>query len=255
MYGTGDFCVMKYEAKTGSATVTATTQATGFPQVNISQKNAITACSNAGASLISNAEWMTIARNIEGQNINWFNPATPTINQVGSGGLWRGHSDNNPPNALAASEEDNQGYEGTNNAPTSANGWSGWQERRTHTLSNGEVIWDISGNVWEWLSDTIQQKDQPYSATQTEWGWRQYNSITNFGTLNMDLIEPGKSTWNSSRNVGQLYSHGPNTSTTTFAFLRGGYWLNATGAGVFTLGLSFIPSYTPIYVGFRCVLH
>ena len=27
-----------------------------------------------------------------------------------------------------------------------------WVPKRTHTLSNGEVIWDMAGNVWEWTS-------------------------------------------------------------------------------------------------------
>ncbi|MEY2985794.1 MAG: hypothetical protein RJB24_23, partial [Candidatus Parcubacteria bacterium] len=109
LYQTKDFCVMKYEAKTGSGTVAATTQASGAPVVNISQTNAISACNanNTGGAtgygLINNREWMTIARNIEGQSSNWRNgvigstDASPT-----NGGLYRGHSDNSPANALAA---------------------------------------------------------------------------------------------------------------------------------------------------------
>jgi prepilin-type N-terminal cleavage/methylation domain-containing protein len=160
LYQTKDFCVMKYEAKaveisnptvglttptTGFNTIanntTATTAAngraiasvaSGYPIANISQTTAAQYCTDAGASLINNREWMTIARNIEAQNSNWYNPTPTPVNQVGSGGLWRGHSDASPNNALAASTNDNLGYEGTGNDIN-----NGWQEKRTHTLSNG----------------------------------------------------------------------------------------------------------------------
>jgi len=29
------------------------------------------------------------------------------------------------------------------------------------TLSNGQYIWDIPGNVWEWTNDTITEANQP----------------------------------------------------------------------------------------------
>ena len=246
MYGTSDFCVMKYEAKTGSGTVAATTQAAGTPQVHISQTNAITACSlnGAGYGLINNAEWMTIARNIEAQSSNW------TGGSVGSGGLWRGHSDGSPDNALAAST-DNAPYNGTGNVSPSI-------ERRTHSLSNGETIWDLSGNVWEWTSDTILGKDQP-TGSSTGFTWRQYNtgqsnSITNFGTLSRDLVGPSNSSWGFTQNMGQILSDGTSTNNTAFAFLRGGNWAHTTFAGVFTLNLTVTPSNSSNDIGFRCVV-
>ena len=238
LYGTRDFCVMKYEAKTGSATVAATTQAAGTPQVNISQTNAITACSLAGGSLINNREWMTIARNIEAQGVNW------TGGSVGSGGLWRGHSDNNPNSALAASTNDNQGYEGTGNISPSV-------ERRTYTLSNGEVIWDLSGNVWEWTSDTILGQDKPNNNSGEF--WQEWTDISNFGTLSYDLTRPSNPVWNSSQNMGQYYA-GQVTGTTNFAFIRGGNWINTSFPGVFTMLLSGAPSDANTYLGFRCVV-
>ena len=250
MYGTSDFCVMKYEAKTGSGTVAATTQAAGTPQVHISQTNAITACSlnGAGYGLINNAEWMTIARNIEAQSSNWRNGIIGSTDASG-GGLYRGHSDNSPGNALAANTDDNLGYEGTGNAnetPVS-------RERRTHSLSNGETIWDLSGNVWEWTNDTILGKDQP-TGSSTGFTWRQYTAITNYGTLSYDLIRPSNPAWNSTQNMGQIYSDGTSTNNTTFAFLRGGYWNYTARAGVFTLFLDNTPSLARYNLGFRCVV-
>ena len=268
MYGTNDFCVMKYEAKavatsattvglltptTGLNTIanntTATTSAngravasvaSGYPIANINQTTAASYCSNAGASLISNAEWMTIARNIEGQGTNWTGGA------VGNGGLWRGHSDNSPATALEASTDNNLDYTGTGNTSPSI-------ERRTHSLSNGETIWDISGNVWEWTSDTIQGKDQP-TGTTPGFNWRQWTAITNYGTLSYDLTRPSNTSWNSSQNMGQIYSDGTSTNTTTFAFRRGGNWADTSSAGVFTLRLGNAPSATLGFIGFRCVL-
>ena len=250
LYQTKDFCVMKYEAKTGSATVAATTQVAGTPTVSISQTNAITACSlnGAGYGLINNAEWMTIARNIEGQASNWRNgvigstDASPT-----NGGLYRGHSDNNPSGALAASTDDSQGYEGTGNAnetPVS-------RERRTHTLSNGEVIWDMSGNVWEWTSDTIQGQDKPNNSSGNL--SQQWTAISNFGTLSYDLTRPSDPAWNITHNMGQYYA-GTVTGTTIFAFIRGGSWLGTSEAGVFTLALNNTPTFANYNGGFRCVV-
>ena len=285
MYGTGDFCVMKYEAKavdinnptvgltdpnTGFNTIanntTPTTSAngrrvasvaSGYPIANIDQATAAQYCTDAGATLISNAEAMTIARNIEGQAVNWYNPNPPadtSNNIVGSGGLWRGHSDNNPPNALVASMDDNAGYTGTNNSIS-----NGWQEKRTHTLSNGEVIWDLSGNLWEWTTDTVRMMDQPYSNNQTSWAGVEFDLIINNGTLNYDYYRPSNLIWNSSNNMGQLISHGPNSSTQVFGWLRGGSWqggwgtANYAGSGLFSIGPCG-PSCSLATHGFRCTI-
>ena len=35
----------------------------------------------------------------------------------------------------------------------------GIKQSRTHTLSNGEIIWDVSGNVWEWVKDDNSDGD------------------------------------------------------------------------------------------------
>jgi prepilin-type N-terminal cleavage/methylation domain-containing protein len=272
LYQTKDFCVMKYEAKavsttdtttglttpnTGSNTIanntTATTAAnnraiasvaSGYPIGNISQTTAASYCTTAGASLINNAEWMTIARNIEAQLSNWTT-GTATSNAIGTGGLYRGHSDNSPVTALAAGA-DNDGYIGT--------GQSGFSiERRTHTLSNGEIIWDMGGNVWEWTNDTILGKDQP-TGSPVGFNWRQFTSISNYGTLSYDLTRPSNNTWNSTQNMGQIYSDGTSSNNTSYAFLRGGSWDDTSNAGVFTLYLSLPPFRTFLDIGFRCVL-
>lgn len=58
-----------------------------------------------GYSLITNAQWQTIARNIEQVSANWSGGS------VGAGSLNRGHSDSAPNNALAASTDDDPCYD------------------------------------------------------------------------------------------------------------------------------------------------
>ena len=247
MYGTKDFCVMKYEAKTGSATVPATTQATGVP-IGGKQDDVIKACrlNGAGYDLINNNEWMTIARNIESQASNWYNPTPTPVNQVGSGGLWRGHSDSSPPTVLAANTNDNLGYEGTGNDIL-----NGWQQRRTHTLSNGEVIWDFSGNRLEFLSDTLFGREQPIGSNAV-FTWSEYSSISNYGKLSYDLIRPSNSNWGAAQNMG-LAGIGGVSNNTEVIFTRGGSFDGGGIAGVFSF-ISLYVSYVDYGFGFRCVI-
>src|SRR5665648_508893 len=141
-YGTSDFCVMKYEAKNVSGV--ATSQATGTPWVSITQTTSLSTATAAcsGCHLITEAEWMTLAQNVLSVASNW------SSGSVGSGYIYSGHNDNSPANSLAADSNDNNGYSGTGNSSPS-------NQRRTLTLTNGEVIWDMAGNVDEWTSGTI----------------------------------------------------------------------------------------------------
>jgi prepilin-type N-terminal cleavage/methylation domain-containing protein len=281
LYQTKDFCVMKYEAKavainsptiglttpnTGFNTIannttpttaangrTIASVATGYPIANIDQATAASYCVNAGASLMTNVEGMTISRNIESVSNNWYNPIPTPVNEIGNGGIWRGHSDNNPNTALEASTDDNLGYKDTGNSIN-----NGWQQKRTHILSNGETIWDISGNLWEWTTDTIQQKDMPYSNNQISWAGVEFNNIISNGILYYDYYRPSNIAWNSSNNIGQLISHSPSSSTQIYNWMRGGSWSGGwdstqEGAGVFSIGPCNTTCSLPTH-GFRCVI-
>jgi formylglycine-generating enzyme required for sulfatase activity len=109
----------------------------------------------------------------------------------------------------------------------------------------------MSGNVWEWTSDTIQGQDKPNNSSGNL--WQQWTAISSFGTLSYDLTRPSNPVWNSDQNMGQYYA-GTVTGTTAFAFFRGGFWGNFAIAGVFTLFLRDAPPYTFNSVGFRCVV-
>ncbi len=125
-FGTSDFYVMKYEAKVAggianssynghnyNASEAIVSNAVDLPVVNITQGQAITACQSIGAHLVTNNEWMTMARNIEQVPSNW------SSGTVGNGYLYSGHNDNAPAYALAASATDTDGYINTGNSAAS----------------------------------------------------------------------------------------------------------------------------------------
>jgi hypothetical protein len=229
----------------------------GSPITRISQTESIAACEAIGGHLITNNEWMTIARNIEQVPSNWSGGA------VGSGYIYSGHNDGTPNNALEASIDTN-GYAGT--GQTSGN------QRRTLTLTNGEVIWDLSGNVWQWTNNTINtSSDSPYrfldsgelvSDTTNRWydyspngGSGYYISYLELGNLSLeykDLFLLTSGTYNANQGVGRIYLRG-DASQSGRAFLRGGYWSNGAGAGVLSLALRGGSSPTDSSLGLRCV--
>jgi prepilin-type N-terminal cleavage/methylation domain-containing protein len=235
LYGTKAFCVMKYAASQSGSTAVSVPSVT--PWVNISQTTALSTASAAcnGCHLITEAEWLTIAQNVLSVPSNW-NTGT-----IGSGYIYSGHNDSSPANALAPDPNDAIGYAGETN--------TGGNQRRTLTLSNGNVIWDLAGNVTQWTSG-ISTAGQPGSSG---WGWRDWNTLATPGSLTPNPLPafgtPAASGWISGQGIGQLYSNSDITTPRSFA--HGGAWLYGSLGGVLSLDLTYGPNATTNYVGFR----
>ncbi|MFA7576177.1 MAG: hypothetical protein WCY27_02920, partial [archaeon] len=211
------------------------------------QTEAITACESIGGHLITNNEWMTLARNIELVPSNWSGGV------VGNGYLPRGNSS-------------------SSSAMDGFNELSGWT-KRTLTLTNGEVIWDLAGNVWEWTNDSILQKDQPdgfndlddssytgYSSFDYSKGGGvgRYITSDNLGDTTLkykDLFLLTSNKYNADNNgVGRIYTYSNYTSTTPLVFLRGGSWYYGSGSGLLALGLGYDSGRLSYYIGLRCAV-
>lgn len=221
-YNTNSFCLMKYEAKNVGGTPVS--QPSGAPWVSISQTSAITASRDAckGCSLITEAQWMTVAMNALSVASNWSG------GQVGSGTFPRGNS--NGASALEATSD----LTGIN--------------KRALRLTNGEEVWDLAGNVYEWTQGTITGA-QPGVSGQTAYVWTDYtNAGLQWGGLAIDS-QPTGTKYARSVGVGGLYSNPGDASVR--AFLRGGAWSNGSSAGVLTLNLYYSPAGTYTGIGFR----
>ena len=251
-----------------------------IPETGSGSDNAKSYCDHMGWHLITNAEWMTIARNIELVSANWCNPnGTGCGAQPGTKGKILANGQNDKHNeasaggsgfdsALIASQDDSQACFGTTTDGSNTCGGIGSQ-KRTLTLSNGEVIWDFAGNVWQWVDGTVMRKDEPKSATNgildTGWTLSDFapgslpSVITDNGqssSLGYDSFRPSNSTWNANNGVGRIYhySSASDTDTTLYTFIRGGNWKHGTDDGAFTMHLTPTPDTTNINdVGFRCI--
>lgn len=251
-YGTSDFCVMKYEAKNVGGVPTSQAALTNWG--TITQPNAITTSTTAcsGCHLITEAEWLTIAQNVMLVAGNWTGGA------VGSGQMYLGHTDNSPSGRIAASTNDSDGYINTGNfagdASVSVNGVTGNSQRRTLTLSNGEVIWDFVGNAYEWTQGQATG-GQP-GVLGGGLATREWNAVTTHGTLSPDpypatAYAPAAS-WVGAQGIGRVHTNADDT-TVTHPFLRSGYYNHSAGdsPGPFYLCTSDIMTDAYASIGFR----
>lgn len=226
-YGTPDFCVMQYEAKDVGGV--ATSQANGAPWLNITFAAARRKCQALGPTydLISNDHWQTIYHDVEYVNANWSGGSR------GVGCLFLGN--NNWTDAC--------GYNG--NDPPSLDSGTSRNSKARFTLSNGEIIWDMSGNAGEWVNGN--------PAAGTTQSYTYGNQITGSGK-----------TW-----------YGPKGTYTTCASDPTGYcglgWMDVGGPAYYTImrgggyddagggGIGWIHSsqgavnWAHDWVGFRCV--
>jgi formylglycine-generating enzyme required for sulfatase activity len=286
-YGTlPGFCVMKYEAR-NSGGLPDSTDPTVAPWVSISQETARAECNSLGEGyhLISEAEWMTIAENIANTTINdtdddaGLQLATGhTDNAPGSALTTTVASDpvvsgctltatmENASNAYSAGsceirgdgsyggDANDKGYYGTSQAWATTGYVSGAANKaqlRTHVLSNGEVIWDFSGNVYDWTDKISICDEHPYELTaSTTSQWMEYTDSINY--KGFSYLRPADDGWSATNGIGRIYTDIGDTASATRAFLRGGGWHNTSNAGVFSLNLSNAPTDTYTNIGFRC---
>jgi hypothetical protein len=292
-YSTGDFCLMKYDAKcsnTNPKCVTsegvykndqpgcacqgnfrAVSTAAGAPITYIPEDDgtAVSAkayCQNAGWHLVTNDEWMTVARNVEKVEANWCDrDGTKCGNFPGTPGkiLVNGHNDSNPNRALPAATDDKPCFGTTSNGSNICGDKS--SQKRTLTLSNGEIAWDLAGNVWQWIDAKIARKNEPQSKTYGKpdyrWQWSEFapgaglSVISSNGILADKDFRPSNPDWNSSQGVGMVYHFTQlgDTDTTLYTDIRAGNWRHGYNSGIFTIHLSPVASKTGIDdVGFRC---
>ena len=109
--------------------------------------------------LISMIEWQSIAKNIENNPVNWSG------GQVGLGFINTGHSDrnswhsddheNNGPLEASGDDDPYAGIDSVNEYDP--NDLNNHKYKRTHTLSNGEIIWDFSGNALELVDASVEE--------------------------------------------------------------------------------------------------
>ncbi|USN47273.1 MAG: hypothetical protein H6626_13950 [Pseudobdellovibrionaceae bacterium] len=247
--------------------------AAGWPWVYIKRgenggsvgQGAIEACQSLGVGydLISNDEWQAIAVNIYGQQ------SGPTNNwglDSGQVVINRGHADGAPGTPLVADPDDNNGcaYTGQETAPGSDRTCPGGfvMEKRTHNLSNGEIIWDLAGNVNEFTRDVV---------------------VTNFGLgaggHAWSTLTDGNSDGVSDSLPTEQLTFGPPDLTPAVctvpggshrcgfgaiwetpangAIFRGGNWGSQTSSGIFAIEWASVTGGAAAqnYMGFRCVYH
>jgi len=251
-----DFYVMKYEAKfVNTASKTQNTTYKGWrydnaggdlsirshptpePITHVTQPDAISLCASLGIGykLITRAEWVTSAREAENNTYNW------NSNTIYSGSMYRGHSDSSPNYILSVSDT-NDGYIGTGDGETS-------EQRRTLKLYNGEIIWDLGGNVWE-INNDVYNNDAESSLGQVTSNWYEWVSISS----SYNHLKPFNTSLTSSNGIGQVHNDIDSAypSGTIHSFLSGGRLSSASASGIFSLSLTTAPSYIDNFIGFRC---
>lgn len=235
-YTVTSFCVAKYEMK-NDGYGTPVSVATSTPWVSIDRNAARAKCQSLGGSydLISNNHWQTIARNIAGVASNWDSGI------VATGQVNWGHTDGAPSSALAAVTSDNDPCNGTGET-CSSSVWNA--QRRTHILSNGNVIWDFGGNVYEWVTNdqSVAYSTNYFVSSMTSGD----NEQIRYGAETSTICPARWSTPYCGFGSARIGFNAGGSA-------RGGYWAMGEQAGIFTTTMEAAPSFSDVIAGFRCV--
>lgn len=208
-------------------------------------------------ALLSNPEWMAIARNVEVQPANWTDGV---VSSSAGGCLKRGNQGNNI-NCTGGV----QSYNGPD--PDSGTGRADSGSAQL-VLDNGEIIWDLSGNVEEMIDWTLGSPLSgvtPANKAFVSGDGAPLNAWRDFADLDSNIAggdEMRPESWQAvdttlrKSNIGAYAAH---INTVGGAATRGGNWYTRPEAGIYNLTLStplsFSDGSTAVWSrrGFRCV--
>lgn len=253
-FETSDFCVMQYEAK--CANISTPTQGLSSPFTvsqtyndyyhavdspngvpctsvnskivvstasgnsigNISQSDAKLRCEAIGGHLITNNEWMTIARNLEQVSSNWTG-----VGGVGSGQISRGHF-----GSTIAMPDGSSSHGSVSSTDP--------YYKRDLMLLSGDTIKDFSGNLAEWVNDVCKQGDgfgKYYDNDDGTVSSYEWSDPAKFDDYERGVSGPFSASFSSAQGVGQYTE----CTLDDNAFLRGGASDESVSVGIFSLDL------------------
>ena len=142
---------------------------------------------------------------------------------------------------MAAATNDTDGWFNTGDTAASSP-----SQRRTMTLSNGQTIWDFSGNAWEITQNQITGSQPGASG----YAWREWNaaSATNMLPQNKPSYYTGND-YSTAYGIGAVYSN--SAETVTKIILHGGAYGEVNNAGPFATYLMWSTTDNGTSVGFR----
>ncbi len=233
------FCVSKFEMKQDPSGAVSVPEGLPWTLPRDGMNSATSACDNLGAGyeLISNEQWNVIAKDIASVKDNWSMGSIYEMPYKGF--LNRGHVFDDPNTPLAAIADDSKGCHGI--LACLDNQWSA--AKRTHKLSNGNIIWDFSGNVWEWVKGSM------VSAVTV-------GPVSQFTPGSEMQIAYGTEALCDSPESGSKCGYGRSAlaSLSYDGIARGGVYNYDVVSGVFAAFLGLNPGFAGNAFGFRCVL-
>jgi len=279
---------MKYEAKKDATTKNPTSVAAGTPWVSVSQYEAKSACTRIGAHLMTDAEWMTVARNIEGVAINDIDEGTAGIQL--SRGISSGDSPAEPATGIDgadpiitgcdineemgdaanvysagsceirgdgsyAGDANDNGFYNTGDAWDGTTVYGTYSDANNANDGDGQIRTHILSNseiMWD-VAGNVWEWTDARCANDANAAWDDNAGWLEWSSTTPDLsdyerIVGGSKLYTSANGIGQYYG----CTVDGNAFLRGGLWYSGAYAGVFALGLDCSPARAGEYIGFRC---
>lgn len=268
------FCAAKYEMTYADATnpnstwwwtdwntmhytwaKTPVSQAWLYPIADLTQQQAIDSCKLIWWHLITNNEWMTIARNIESQSSNWSNWVVWSwyINNWISNslnmwcGLWTTDTIYILPKSYWAKTWEWSSWHIGSTAATDCD------KKRKNILSNWQEIYDISGNLWEHVNKANTIDWSFYNMGQTTFLWSsnwfwwdddgKYDSVDMLKNSSLYLYWISNWIWNLN-----FSNWAPNN-----VFIRWSDVLWGDNTWIYAINLAWTSTTSYRYTWFRCV--
>jgi hypothetical protein len=198
--------------------------------------------------LITNNEWMTIARNIEATQSNW------SWNAVGNWFIYNGRSDDTTMWCVWSGWiSDILGWTRAEQTWTECSEKrNDWKSRNILILSNWEEIWDLSGNVWEHVNkaNTIDWTNHNFWFTKITWSssWTSFDDNGIYDINDMKKYWSSLGLWITSGMWNLNYAKWVNNNI----FIYGAHAYNGSNAWIFALHLNRTYGMKNCRVGFRC---